>query len=179
MTKPITGSVARVEDEHTLIINRGSEHHVTEGMVFGVLAEDGDQIIDPETGDVIGELPSVKLRVRVTEVHPRYSRAATFVKYQPPPTKIPSIVPSFLDQNSPASRARINEILGPNFGETIGKSLRESGAFDSINKMIAAEMANPTPVTQQIAGAKKQRPKVEEIRREVTVNIGDKVEQEV
>src|SRR6476646_4819462 len=91
VSKPIEGSVARVEDQYTLIINRGSDHGVTEGMEFAVMADDGDQIIDPETGDVIGELPSEKLRIRVFEVQPKYSRAETFVHYQPAPVKLPSL----------------------------------------------------------------------------------------
>lgn len=168
---PIRGSVARIEDEHTLIINRGSEHNVMVGMIFGVLADGGDQIIDPETGDVIGELPTVKLRVRVSEVHPKYSRAETFVKYQPAPA-LPSLA-SFLPQDMRAG-VRIGDVLGPDFH----KSLHESGALESLQKAAARELSNPSPRRQQIAGAKTERPKEAPVRPEVTVNIGDRVEQE-
>ncbi|HTQ21393.1 hypothetical protein [Mycobacterium sp.] len=76
--EPNEGSVARVEDQYTLIINRGSEHGVKSGMDFAVMSERGDRLIDPETGEVIGELPIEKLRVKVLDVHPKYSRAEIF-----------------------------------------------------------------------------------------------------
>jgi hypothetical protein len=62
-TEQIAGSVARVED--TLILNRGSEHGVEPGMIFAVLSDSGDPIIDPKTGEEIGRLPREKLRVKV------------------------------------------------------------------------------------------------------------------
>jgi len=174
-TDPIRGSVARIEDEHTLIINRGSDHDVTEGMVFGVLADDGDRIIDPETGLVIGELPSVKLRVRVSEVHPKYSRAETFDKYQPPPTRMPS-GPLGLFADDASHRLRIDELLGPS--PEMLKAVNNTKFLETISKIAAAEMANPTPRRQQVVGAKTEQPKQPAVRPEVTVNIGDRVEQE-
>ena len=80
LTTPDEGSVARVEDQYTLIINRGSEHGVKPDMVFAVMAERGDEIIDPENGEVIGELPVEKLRVKVLDVQPKYSWAATLAR---------------------------------------------------------------------------------------------------
>lgn len=71
----IEGSVARVEDQSTVIINRGSEHGVTPQMLFAVMADDGDPLIDPETGREIGRLPSEALRVKVFDVRPEYSQA--------------------------------------------------------------------------------------------------------
>jgi hypothetical protein len=77
------GSVARVEDQYTLIINRGSEHDVKPDMVFAVMARRKDSIIDPENGEVIGELPVEKLRVKVFDVQPKYSWAETFPAFAP------------------------------------------------------------------------------------------------
>jgi hypothetical protein len=173
MSKPIEGSIARIEDQYTLIINRGSDHGVETGMEFAVMADDGDQIIDPETGDVIGELPTEKLRVRVFEVQPKFSRAETFVKYQPPPVNITS----FLS----ATALGREFAMGPNMAgiqTDLVKQLSASGVFDSITKRAAEEMANPRPVRQQIANPNPEPPKKEQpVRREVTVNIGDKVRQ--
>lgn len=174
-TGPIHGSVARIEDEHTLIINRGSEHNVIEGMVFGVLADDGDKIIDPETSEVIGELPTVKLRVRVTEVHPKYSRAETFVKYQPPSMQMPNLSSFALARDEAMRRAQIGDVLGSDFSRT----LRESGALDKLNSLLVSQMTNPAPRRQQIAGARSEGAKQAPVRPEVTVNIGDKIEQEL
>jgi hypothetical protein len=173
MGELIEGSVARVEDQFTLIINRGSEHGVELGMQFAVMADGGDPIIDPETNEVIGELPTEKLRVQVFDVHPKYSRAETFRKYQPPPVKLPSFSALGGELASGSHLSGIGGMLGSDFA----KQMIETGTFDSINKIIAAEMANPRPVRQQIANAEPDPPKESPVRQEVTVNIGDKVRQ--
>lgn len=173
--KLIEGSVARIEDKYTLIINRGAEHGVTEGMEFAVMADEGDQIIDPETGDVIGELPADKLRVRVCDVHEKWSRAETFVHYQPRPVDLPlsrgvgGLQPSVRFPDIPGLKA-----------DYLTKHLAASGVFESISQKLSEtvrnEMANPRPVRQQIDNPERQPPKKQPpIRREVTVNIGDKV----
>ncbi|GAT11767.1 hypothetical protein H7I77_16210 [Mycolicibacterium novocastrense] len=179
--KPIEGSVARVEDQYTLIINRGAEHRVTEGMEFAVMSDDADQIIDPETGDVIGEEPGEKLRVRVYEVHPKYSRAETFVHVARPPVRpLASLAlgPEAGKGFDFLKLAGIDEIgrdSRSEFFKQLGAMGPSSKAAESINKAIAHEMANPSPVRQQIAGAKQERAKKAPAQREVTVNIGDKV----
>ena len=75
----ITGQVALVEDDHTLVINRGTEAGVTAGMVFAVSARTGPVITDPETGRELGRLSREKLRVRVFDAQPLFARAHTFV----------------------------------------------------------------------------------------------------
>ncbi|CAN5274113.1 hypothetical protein BH09ACT8_BH09ACT8_64810 [soil metagenome] len=74
----ITGSVALVEDEYTLVINRGAAAGVTPGMVFAVFSGDGRLITDPETGHELGRLDEEKLRVKVFEVRELFARAETF-----------------------------------------------------------------------------------------------------
>jgi hypothetical protein len=180
MAKPIEGSVARLEDQYTLIVNRGSEHGVEDGMEFAVMADNGDPIIDPETGEVIGELPTEKLRVRVFDVHPKYSRAETFRQYQPPPMRFPSLSAAALGaQYGPGAHmpgiAAISELARGD----LAKQMADMGVFDSLSKVVRAEMENPRPVRQQIANAKQERPKEAPVEREVTVNIGDKVRQVV
>ncbi|EHB56409.1 hypothetical protein MycrhDRAFT_3603 [Mycolicibacterium rhodesiae JS60] len=75
----ITGQVALVEDDHTLVINRGTEAGVTVGMVFAVSSGQGPVITDPETGRELGRLNREKLRVRVFDAQPLFARAHTFV----------------------------------------------------------------------------------------------------
>lgn len=75
----ITGQVAFIEDDHTLVINRGSEVGVAAGMIFAVSAGDGAVITDPESGRELGRLTREKLRVRVFEAQPLFARAHTFV----------------------------------------------------------------------------------------------------
>lgn len=79
MSNPqITGMVALVEDEYTLVINRGADAGVAPGMTFAVLSENSRRITDPESGQVLGRLPEEKLRVKVFDVHPLFARAETY-----------------------------------------------------------------------------------------------------
>jgi hypothetical protein len=73
----ITGQVALVEDDYTLVINRGTEAGVRTGMVFAVHAGEGPVITDPESGRELGRLRREKLRVRVFDAQPLFARAHT------------------------------------------------------------------------------------------------------
>lgn len=77
-TPTITGQVALVEDDYTLILNRGAEAGVRPGMVFAVHSD--TVITDPESGTELGRLSREVLQVRVAEVHPLFARAHTFVR---------------------------------------------------------------------------------------------------
>lgn len=74
----VTGQVALVEDDYTLVINRGAESGVTPGMIFAVHSGAGQIITDPESGRELGRLSREKLRVRVFDVQPLFARAHTF-----------------------------------------------------------------------------------------------------
>ncbi|ABK72948.1 hypothetical protein [Mycolicibacterium smegmatis] len=76
----ITGQVAFIEDDYTLVLNRGSEAGVTPGMVFAVHTDADEVITDPESGRELGRLSREILQVRVFEVHPLFARAHTFVQ---------------------------------------------------------------------------------------------------
>jgi hypothetical protein len=76
----ITGQVALVEDDYTLVLNRGAEAGVTPGMVFAVHSNTGQVVTDPESGRELGRLSREELRVRVFDVHPLFARAHTFVR---------------------------------------------------------------------------------------------------
>ena len=76
----ITGQVALIEDDYTLVLNRGAEAGVTPGMVFAVQSDAGEVITDPESGRELGRLSREQLRVRVFDVHPLFARAHTFVR---------------------------------------------------------------------------------------------------
>lgn len=77
MTDVIAGKVARVNSDRELIINRGSDHGVDEGMLFRIKGAPVD-ITDPETGDSIGRVSRVKVVVRVEEVDLKFCIARTF-----------------------------------------------------------------------------------------------------
>lgn len=145
----IAGSVARVEDQSTLIINRGSEHGIRPEMEFAVMADGGDEIVDPETGTVIGELPTEKLRVKIVEVQPKYARAVACRTFNPTRVEYPSLVGAF------------------------------DSIDESINRMLESELAESLPVREKIADAKSPSLSGRSVQSEVTVNIGDPVLQVV
>lgn len=76
----LTGQVALVEDDYTLVINRGADAGVRSGMVFAVYSDSGQVITDPESGRELGRLRREELRVRVFDVHPLFARAHTFAR---------------------------------------------------------------------------------------------------
>ncbi|WP_422745228.1 hypothetical protein ACN27E_23745 [Mycobacterium sp. WMMD1722] len=76
----ISGQVALIEDDYTLVINRGAEAGVVKGMVFAVHSGAGQVVTDPESGRELGRLSREKVRVRVFDVAPLFARAHTFVE---------------------------------------------------------------------------------------------------
>ena len=82
--------VALIEDEYTLVINRGADAGVAAGMTFAVLSETSRRITDPESGRVLGRLPEEKLRVKVFDVHPLFARAETYSTEMPQSPSTPT-----------------------------------------------------------------------------------------
>lgn len=74
----IEGQVAAIIDARELAINRGSNDGVQVGMKFEVLEKQGEPITDPETGERLGSITLVKIRVQVTAVEPKFSIASTY-----------------------------------------------------------------------------------------------------
>ena len=74
----ITGQVARILTTRELVINRGSADGVQKRMIFEVLDPKGEDITDPDTGDTLGSIERPKIRVRVTDVEPRFCVARTY-----------------------------------------------------------------------------------------------------
>lgn len=78
--KLLTGKVSGILTERELAINIGSNHAVAPGMRFKVLAEQPTEIRDPETDDVLGIVDREKIRLKVSEVHERFSICRTYSK---------------------------------------------------------------------------------------------------
>lgn len=79
MGEVIRGSVAKVLDSRSLVINRGSEDGVAEGMVFEVLDKKATNVKDPETGKVLGSIDRPKIRVKVALLEKKLAVAETYV----------------------------------------------------------------------------------------------------
>lgn len=77
--EPIRGKVAAIINRRELALNVGSEQGVAIGMRFAILNSKGVGITDPDTGEVLGDIPVAKTVVKVTRVDgPRLSTARTF-----------------------------------------------------------------------------------------------------
>lgn len=76
----IEGKVAAILNERDLVVNKGTEAGVKEGMKFKV-TEPKLQVKDPETGESLGTLDREKIRVRIVEVEPKYSIGKTYETY--------------------------------------------------------------------------------------------------
>jgi hypothetical protein len=80
--QPIRGKVARILNSRELAMNVGSKDGVAVGMKFDVLEPKGEEIKDPDTGEVLGSLSRPKVRVRVKSVQDRLSVAETFREHE-------------------------------------------------------------------------------------------------
>jgi len=100
----IEGKVAAILNERELIMNRGAEAGVKEGMKFRIV-EPQVAIKDPDTGEALGTVVHEKIRVEIVEVQPKFSKARTyetFVDYIEPPRLPPLPPPPML----PVTRVR-------------------------------------------------------------------------
>ncbi len=72
MSAPIEGKIAKIVDDRTVVINRGSKAGVREGMKFAIFAN-GDTVTDPDTGESLGTWEVVKGYVKATHVQKKLS----------------------------------------------------------------------------------------------------------
>ena len=68
--------VAQVRDEYTVVLNKGSEHGITDGQRFLIYAI-GDEVTDPDTGKALGALEIVKGTGRATHVQAKMCTVAS------------------------------------------------------------------------------------------------------
>ncbi len=78
MTKKLEGKVAKILNSRELALNIGSNDGVEVGMIFEVVDPKGENIEDPDTGEVLGSIDRPKVRVKVTSVLERLSVASTY-----------------------------------------------------------------------------------------------------
>jgi len=79
----IEGRIAQILSEDHVVLNVGARDGVKLGMVFVVLAQ-GDEVKDPETGEVLGRWEMPKGHLCVTHVQ---ERLATCAGYDPSKAK--------------------------------------------------------------------------------------------
>jgi len=124
---PIQGKVARILNSRELAINIGSDDGVQVGMYFDVLDPKGENITDPDTGEVLGSVMRPKIRVKVTKTLERLSIASTYKK------KVVNIggrgfgIASFAEALMPASY--VNQFESLKTTEKTWEDLDESESF--------------------------------------------------
>jgi hypothetical protein len=82
MTERITGKVAQIISIRELVINRGSEHGVRNGMEFAILNPQGARIVDPDTKEELGSVEIPKVLVKAVRVEPLLTVARTYVSHR-------------------------------------------------------------------------------------------------
>lgn len=80
-TEPIHGKVARILNSRELALNIGKIDGVELNMYFDVLDPKGEDIIDPDTGALLGSLQRPKVRVKIVKVLDQLSVGSTFKKH--------------------------------------------------------------------------------------------------
>ncbi|NCT90137.1 hypothetical protein GXB85_04100 [Cellulomonas sp. APG4] len=80
----IEAKVARILTARELVLNRGSDAGVEVGMRFAILNRRGNEIIDPETKEVLGSVELPKTFVKVISVDARLCVARTFREFYHP-----------------------------------------------------------------------------------------------
>ena len=60
--------IVKIIDEYTVIINAGLNNYVNIGDKFQILDEEGSEVKDPDTGELLGYMHSIKDTVIVSEV---------------------------------------------------------------------------------------------------------------
>jgi hypothetical protein len=64
----VEGKVAKILGKGEIVLNRGRSHGVRPGMLFEILAPEGEEVWDPDTGETLGTVEDVKAKAEVTEV---------------------------------------------------------------------------------------------------------------
>ena len=147
MTEPIRGKVAKVLNSREIAINRGIANGVTVGMYFDVMEVDEADIIDPDTGNVLGSIERSKVRVQISHVQENLSVASTYQServnlggYGSSMTEVLSFGP-FAQSLMPPNWVTEYETLEKS--EKIGKELDEEDSYvktgDSVVQVIEKE----------------------------------------
>lgn len=74
----VRGVVAQIVSDREVILNRGTEHGLSDGDYVVVIDPKTQSVTDPETGEELGGLKRIKAVLRVAEATSKLSLAMTF-----------------------------------------------------------------------------------------------------
>jgi hypothetical protein len=78
MDTKIRAKVARILNSREVVITAGSIHGIKIGMLFDILDPKGEDIRDPESGELLGSVYRPKVRVKIVEIQEKISTASTY-----------------------------------------------------------------------------------------------------
>ena len=77
-TEPIHGKIAKILNSRQVALNVGAEQGVKPGMRFAILDSQENEVLDPDTGDLLGSVNTPKVQVKVSDVWGYVSLASTY-----------------------------------------------------------------------------------------------------
>jgi hypothetical protein len=77
-TPLLQGKVAKILTEREVVINIGSAQGVKKDMRFAILAPTPEEVLDPETGEVLDVVDRTKVLVQATDVRERITICSTY-----------------------------------------------------------------------------------------------------
>jgi hypothetical protein len=111
----VEGKVAKILGKGEIVLNRGHEHGVSQGMMFEIFAPEGEEVWDPDTGETLGTVEDVKAKAEVTEVKDRLAVARISEAGSP------------MGGASGAGFAEMQENLQRIFGQMFGDNVQVQG----------------------------------------------------
>lgn len=86
MSSRFDGKVVSIVDETSVVINLGSDHGVQPGHTFLIVGL-GEMIMDPDSGESLGQLELVRGRAEAKHVQPRITTLTSIEKERDPDVK--------------------------------------------------------------------------------------------
>lgn len=77
MTNNSTIKIAKIINETSFVLNAGANLDINKGDVFKILGEPGQEVIDPDTHEVLGYMDTIKGTITITQVYEKMSIAQT------------------------------------------------------------------------------------------------------
>ena len=109
----VRAKVARIINNTDLALNKGSDDGVEEGMKFAILSDAGEDIRDPDTGEVLDSIQIAKTVVKVIHVSPRLAVGRTFRSYKSGGIFSAMSEPSVRQETLATDESRVQQELDP------------------------------------------------------------------
>lgn len=83
--------IVKIIDDTAIVINAGKNNSINVGDEFQILGKNGEQVSDPDTGELLGEIELIKGIVIARQVYSKMTICSTETK---------SLMPNILSYNS-------------------------------------------------------------------------------